>query len=169
MSRAFLALGSNVPPRLTFLRRAIAKIREIGEIQHIAALYESEPFGVRQQPGFLNSAIDIETQLSPEDLLKAVKSIEEKTGRKQRFRWGPREIDIDIIFYGQQLVNLPDLQIPHPDYRQRRFVLQPLCDIAADVVAPDARQTLHQLLENCPDTALLRHLQTNWTTNGTEL
>ena len=87
MSRAFLALGSNVPPRLTFLRRAIAKIREIGEIQHIAALYESEPFGVRQQPGFLNSAIEIDTQLSPEDLLKAVKSIEQKTGRKQRFRW----------------------------------------------------------------------------------
>lgn len=164
MSSAFLTLGGNVAPRQQYLRKALQALQEITIITSIAPLYESEAYGERDQPAFLNSAVLLQTDASPRELLAILKEIEAKIGRKQRYRWGPREIDLDIIFYDQQIVSEHALQIPHPDFRNRRFVLQPLVDLNPDFSAPDTHQTLQQLLDACPDQSQLRLINANWYT-----
>lgn len=158
----FIALGSNVEPRQLFLIQAIDRLKTIGNIVKIAPLYESEAYGETEQQAFLNSAILLETALTPQALLASLKRIEKILGRQKRYRWGPREIDLDIIFYDQQIVSQNDLEIPHPDYRNRRFVLQPLVDLNAHFVAPDSKKTLFQLLKECHDETRIQQLKLEW-------
>jgi 2-amino-4-hydroxy-6-hydroxymethyldihydropteridine diphosphokinase len=125
----------------------------LGEKVHFlvrASLYQSRAVGYTDQPDFLNTVVKGETQLTPEELLIFVKQIEQQLGRVERFRWGPREIDVDIIFYGDKLINQPDLTIPHPRFRNRDFVLQPLCELGAAIVDPATGLTCRQLLERLP-------------------
>jgi len=112
----------------------------------LSSFYETAPVGVTEQPSFLNLAAVFETELAPEALLKNLKKIEKDLGRKKRYRWGPREIDLDILLYGDQVLETPSLVIPHPEMHNRAFVLTPACDICANWVHPVLKESLHALL-----------------------
>ena len=162
MTPAFVALGSNVEPRLKYLTSAVVQLRRLGTVSKIAPLYESRAYGVRNQPDFLNSACILITNFLPLDLLKALKDIEEKLGRKRRFPWGPREIDLDIIFYGDKVIDEDELVVPHPEFRERRFVLLPLAEIETDYVPPGESRNLTELLRDCKDETPVRLEKDNW-------
>ncbi len=129
--RAYLALGSNVGERQANLKQALQALhaRPGIAVKAVSAVYETDPVGFVDQPAFLNMAAVIETSLSPLALLEAILQIEAGLGRVRTIRWGPRVIDIDILLYGQERVNQPDLQIPHPAMLERAFVLVPLRDV----------------------------------------
>jgi 2-amino-4-hydroxy-6-hydroxymethyldihydropteridine diphosphokinase len=131
MALVYLSLGSNVGDRAVVLRRAIAGLPAAtrGRVLRVSRLYETAPWGVRNQPPFLNLALALDTPLAPLDLLAALKEMEAAAGRTAGPRWGPRPLDIDILLYDQLVQNDPALIIPHPRLRERRFVLQPLADI----------------------------------------
>ncbi len=162
MILAFIALGSNVEPRLKYLTLAVDQLQFLGEIKRIAPLYHSSAYGVENQADFFNSACILGTNLLPLDLLKSLKDIEEKLGRKERFRWGPREIDLDIIFYGNEIIKEEGLVIPHPDYKNRRFVLLPISDMDPDLIPPDDNKNVKQLLDHCQDKTQIKLEMTNW-------
>ena len=131
MALVYLSLGSNVGDRAAVLRRAIAGLPAAtrGRVLRVSRLYETAPWGVRNQPSFFNLALALDTPLAPRDLLTALKEMEAAAGRTAGPRWGPRPLDIDILLYDQLVQNDPALIIPHPHLRERRFVLQPLADI----------------------------------------
>lgn len=162
MIPVFIALGSNIEPRLQYLSSAIDQLQTLGKVKKIAPLYRSSAYGVKEQSYFLNSACILSTNFLPLDLLKALKDIEGKIGRKERFHWGPREIDLDIIFYSNETVEEEELVIPHPDYKNRRFVLQPLADMEADYSPPGETKNLSQLLDECQDKTHIKLETKNW-------
>jgi 2-amino-4-hydroxy-6-hydroxymethyldihydropteridine diphosphokinase len=162
MNPVFIALGSNIEPRLQYLSSAIDQFQSLGTVKKIAPLYRSSAYGVKEQSYFFNSACLLNTNFLPLDLLKALKDIERKIGRKERFHWGPREIDLDIIFYNDKIVQEESLVIPHPDYKNRRFVLQPLADMEADYSPPGEIRNLRQLLLDCPDNTHIKLEKKNW-------
>lgn len=133
---ALLGLGSNVGDRRAYLRRAIGLLREHGvAVEQVSSLYETEPMDYTEQPLFLNAAVRVETDLEPEALLRAAKDVERELGRQRRFRSGPREIDIDILTYGDRQVTSERLTIPHPRMRERGFVQAPLAELAGGEVS----------------------------------
>ena len=148
---AYLGLGSNVGDRLAALTEALALLDATPEMQLVScsSVYETEPWGVTEQPAFLNLAAGFETPLSPTDLLAAVKSVEQAVGRTETYRWGPRVIDVDILLYGDEVVNSaePDLQIPHARLRERAFALAPLAEIAPHLSVPPDSVSIRRLLE----------------------
>lgn len=150
MTKVFLALGSNVGDVRQSIDQAIQLLSERLAMVRRAPLYVSKAVGYTDQADFINTAISGETNLSPDELFAFVKQIEEQVGRVKRFQNGPREIDIDIIFYGDALVDKPDLIIPHPRFAERDFVLQPLQDIDPDFVDPRSKQTIKRLLSDFP-------------------
>ncbi len=162
MIRVLLGLGSNVAPRKNYLRCAIKKLGDIGGILQVAPLYENPPYGVSDQGPFFNTAIELSCELPPGKLLKEIKKIERSCGRQRRFRWGPREIDIDIVFYDERIVKLKRLTVPHEDFHNRPFVLQPLVDIAPDFIPPESKKTLREFLRECPNASKLTLLSENW-------
>ncbi len=166
MTAAYIALGSNLEPREYYMQQAVRQLGNLGKILKIGRLYESDPYGLTEQPAFLNSAVILETDVPPRELLPALKAIEQRLGRRKRQRWGPREIDLDIIFYGDMVVQDENLHIPHYDYRNRRFVLQPLADLEPDFIAPDSGRPLRQILQDCPDQTRLMLYKTEWAING---
>jgi 2-amino-4-hydroxy-6-hydroxymethyldihydropteridine diphosphokinase len=134
--RVFIGLGTNLGADLDRnLRAAIEALRRLPESQvvRVSSFMSSAPWGVTDQPRFLNAVAEIRTQLEPLPLLQALKTLETELGRLPTYRWGPRVIDFDIILYGSRVVDLPVLQIPHPHYREREFVLRPLAEIAPEL------------------------------------
>ena len=147
MATIYLALGSNVGNSKGYIEQAIELLgASVNNIQR-AHLYSSKAVGYTYQADFLNTAVSGQTGLSPEALLAFVKQIEQEVGRVERFRWGPREIDIDIIFYDDLKLESPELTIPHPAFRNRDFVLRPLKDLNPLMVDPVTGQTIAQLLD----------------------
>ena len=146
----YLALGTNLGSRRENLRQALQGLPPQVEITAISRLYETEPAYILDQPTFLNLAVKGETGLSPTDLLAYVKQLEEEIGREKSIRFGPRQIDVDIIFYDDLSLDLPDLQIPHPRLAERAFVLRPLLDIAAEVTHPVLNRTVAELAAQLP-------------------
>lgn len=146
----FLLLGSNVGDRHAHLHaaRKLIDLKAGQELFH-SEEYETAPWGRTDQPFFLNQALQIETDLSPLDLLHALKAIEKEVGRTDTERWGPRVIDIDILFYGSDIVELPELRVPHPYLPERRFALEPLAELAADFVHPVLHLSVKEMLERC--------------------
>ena len=154
----FLALGSNLGNRMSHLQGAITKLSDHADIQvdQQSGIYETEPMYVKEQDPFLNMVVVGSTILNPSDLLTEVKKIEKALGRKERKKNGPREIDIDIIFYGDQIVARSGLQIPHPSLEERKFVLLPLNDLAPGFISPAHDKSISQLLRECPDDSYIR-------------
>ncbi|MGD8583769.1 MAG: dihydropteroate synthase [Chloroflexota bacterium] len=146
-SRVYLALGANLGRRRETLQRAVNALGEFTAVEAISPIYETEPWGVVDQPAFLNLCLAARTQLSPAELLSAVKSIEKRLGREEGQRWGPRLIDIDIILFGDRIYEDSRITIPHPRFHERAFVLVPLADIASEMVDPGSGKTITQLLQ----------------------
>jgi 2-amino-4-hydroxy-6-hydroxymethyldihydropteridine diphosphokinase len=142
----FLALGTNLGEREANLAQARKEISSVSSIQKVSSIYETPPWGVIDQPAFLNQVLAAETSLSPVELLAAVKEIESKMGRVPSVRYGPRLIDIDILLYGNTVLNTPTLTRPHPRMAERAFVLVPLLEIAPDLVSPVSGERLADLL-----------------------
>jgi len=156
MARVYLGLGSNLGDRAANLHEAIRRLSDRVTIQQVSSLYETEPWGLADQPKFLNAACGGETSLSPHELLEFTQSIERDMGRVPTTRWGPRLIDIDILLYGDTLLDTPDLTIPHPRLTERAFVLVPLAEIAAEVIHPGNGLSMRDLLARCGDTHTVR-------------
>ncbi|MGH1362468.1 MAG: 2-amino-4-hydroxy-6-hydroxymethyldihydropteridine diphosphokinase [Calditrichia bacterium] len=162
MNLALLALGSNRSPRETFLEHAVDEIQNLGSVTAIASLYESEPYGEAAQPQFLNTALALETELQPRRLLSELKAIEKRVGRRKSYRWGPREIDIDIIFFDDLMITSRMLTIPHVDYHNRAFVLKPLTEMCPDFVCIDTQRTIANMYADCPNRTSLNLYKAHW-------
>lgn len=146
MVEAYIALGSNVGDREANIKKAFEALKERIKIVKASSLYETKPMYIEDQGGFLNCATEVETDLTPKELLKFLKSIEQKLGRKTLERNGPRIIDLDILFYGDQILKENDLQVPHPKIGERPFVLVPLAEIAPNFIHPVNKKTIADML-----------------------
>lgn len=152
MQEVYLLLGSNMGNRAENLSKAISLIgQQCGNVFAQSHLYETAAWGNTEQQSFYNQGIGVHTTLLPEDLLITIKEIEKEVGRIETIHWGPRVIDIDIILYGQEVVDLPQLKIPHPYMHERRFTLTPLAEIAPNALHPVFNKTVSELLEECAD------------------
>jgi 2-amino-4-hydroxy-6-hydroxymethyldihydropteridine diphosphokinase len=153
----YLSLGSNVGDRAKNLQGAIAALGKSGvQVVRVSSLYETEPVDYLDQPWFLNCAVEAETQLAALDLLHAVRGIEAQMGSKKPIAKGPRLIDIDILLYSSEVIDTPELQVPHPRMHLRRFVLEPLAEIAPNVQHPVSRLSISELLTRRPDKSAVR-------------
>ena len=141
----YLALGTNLGDRPANLRAAIKALPPSIVHRQSSSVYETPPWGVEDQPAFLNMAIKCETILEPEALLNHLKQLEVQLGRLQSFRWGPRLIDLDILFYDELILNTGQLMIPHPRLHERAFVLVPLAEIAPDLIHPVLKKSVKEL------------------------
>ena len=147
----YLSLGSNLGDREKYLREAISRLGELGLIRQVSAFYETQPVEVKgEQPWFLNCALAMETELMPLEFLSRMLAVEKSMGRIRTEPKGPRTIDIDIVFFGNDVLDTPELTIPHPAMHQRRFVLEPLAEIAPAFVHPVLKQTVRELLDSLP-------------------
>ena len=154
LAQVYLALGSNQGDRHGNLIAAIDGLRARARLIDLSAVYETEPWGVVDQPHFLNAACAIETDLPPRDVLPLLKSIEIDLGRQPSVRYGPRTIDLDLLLYGDAVVDEPDLSVPHPRLAERAFVLAPLSEIAPDVVHPILHLSVRDLLARVDTTGV---------------
>lgn len=147
LTRIYLALGSNLGDRLDYFQRALDATGSVAVVERVAPIYETEPWGIIDQPRFLNTVVEAKTHLEPLELLMILKAIEMTLGRKSTVRNGPRVIDLDILVYGSQQVSLPQLEIPHPRLAERAFVLAPLAGLAPDLKPPGWKLSVQQKLE----------------------
>lgn len=152
MNYAYLLTGGNIGNRLKSLESALRNIEtEAGHVLKKSSLYETAAWGVTDQAPFLNQVLFVSTLLDASELLQTLLKIELDSGRKRTQKMGPRTIDIDILFYNNEIISLPDLTIPHPQIANRRFVLAPLNEIAADFVHPVLHKNISELSDTCSD------------------
>jgi 2-amino-4-hydroxy-6-hydroxymethyldihydropteridine diphosphokinase len=154
----YLLLGSNLGDREEVINKAIDLINDkIGKVVCKSSMYETEPWGKTDQPGFLNLALQVQTDANAITVLHTALEIEKQLGRVRLERWGSRIIDIDIIFFNQEVIHIKEeLTIPHPEMQNRKFVLEPLCEIAADFKHPVLNQTIRELYETLTDNAVVK-------------
>jgi len=146
----YLSLGSNIGDRAANLREAIARVGELGEVTATSSFYETEPVDFLAQPWFLNCAVAVSTDKLPRQFLGALQKIEQEMGRKRAQPKGPRVIDLDILMFGSAVVDTSQLVIPHPAMHERRFVLEPLAEIAAEARHPVFKRTVRELRDALP-------------------
>jgi 2-amino-4-hydroxy-6-hydroxymethyldihydropteridine diphosphokinase len=154
----YLSLGSNLGNREQNLRLAIDRLAPLGKVGAISSLYETEPMELTAQPWFLNCAVELETEMKPQELLEAVLNIEQELGRIRSAAMpkGPRIVDIDILLFSDRIVRRPDLTIPHPAMQERRFVLEPLSEIAPQALHPVLRKPVRELRDALPGGPVVR-------------
>jgi 2-amino-4-hydroxy-6-hydroxymethyldihydropteridine diphosphokinase len=160
MVQVFIGLGSNLGDRMYYLHQALVEIansRQI-RIKKYSSIYETEPVGKKEQPQFLNMVAELESTLLPQDLLRRLKEIENTLGRTHTEHWGPREIDLDILYYGSEVFNDEKLKLPHPEIANRRFVLVPMEEIARKFLDPTEHLSMKELLRRCSDTRTVRKI-----------
>jgi 2-amino-4-hydroxy-6-hydroxymethyldihydropteridine diphosphokinase len=150
MRKVYVGLGSNLGNRKKYLVSAIARIDSCREICVVnkSSFYETKPVGGPSQPDYVNCVIELDTETEPQSLLEEFKGIELELGRKPGTRWGPRVIDIDILLYGNKVINDSNLKVPHESMHKRIFVLEPLCEISPDFKHPVLRKTIFELLKD---------------------
>jgi 2-amino-4-hydroxy-6-hydroxymethyldihydropteridine diphosphokinase len=156
MMEVFILAGSNLGDRKANLEFALASLAKEGTVLKASSCYETEPVGFKDQPWFLNQAIELETMLAPTELLMFCQKIESSCGRVRTFPNAPRILDLDILLYGNIAINRENLIIPHPRLAERRFALAPLAEIASEFVHPVLGKSIRSLLETCPDLCEVR-------------
>jgi 2-amino-4-hydroxy-6-hydroxymethyldihydropteridine diphosphokinase len=154
----YLSLGSNVGDREVYLRDAISRLESAGKVVAVSSFYETEPVEVTDQAWFLNCALALETAQTPEELMASLLQIEQKMGRQRTQKKGPRTIDLDILLFGDTKITSNQLTIPHPAMQDRRFVLEPLAEIAENIQHPVLKKTIRDLLGNLPPGQATRKL-----------
>ncbi|HYA11519.1 MAG TPA: 2-amino-4-hydroxy-6-hydroxymethyldihydropteridine diphosphokinase [Thermodesulfovibrionales bacterium] len=148
MAIAYIGIGSNLGNRQKNCLRAIELLEKKDiTVKKRSSMYETEPWGVKDQPQFINMALEVETELEPHELLKILKDVEREVGRGVTFKWGPRMIDLDILLFNDLFLREDNLQIPHPLMHERDFVLKPLCEIAPDRIHPLLKVSMCDLLK----------------------
>ncbi len=149
LSTAYISIGSNLGDRLEYTREAIRKLKQSKgiEIRKASSVYETQPTEYKDQPWFLNMVLEFETPLEPLNLLELLLGIENQMGRERNRKWGPRNIDLDLLLHDELVINSDKLTLPHPRMHQRRFVLVPLAEIAPKVVHPSLKKSVERLLE----------------------
>lgn len=144
----FIALGTNLGDKENNLKTALLLLDKKGvQVCRVSDFISTKPYGVTDQPDFLNAVAEIKTDKPPMELLQTLLQIEREMGRKRLRHWGERNIDLDLLLYDDQIIDLPDLKVPHPDMQNRDFVLRPLMQIAPDALHPVLQKTIHQLWE----------------------
>ena len=155
----FLLLGSNLGDRISNLEIARERIVvAIGQIIKCSSVYSTAPWGIANQPDFYNQVIQLSTALNPNEVLKSALAIEEEMGRIRIVKWGPRLIDIDLLFYNQEIIESAELTLPHPGIPNRNFTLYPLVEIAPDFYHPVLNKPLTTILQECDDTSTVEKL-----------
>jgi 2-amino-4-hydroxy-6-hydroxymethyldihydropteridine diphosphokinase len=162
--KAFIGLGSNLGDREANIRQALQFLEQLPETTIVrgSSLYDTEPVGVSDQPNFLNGVVQIETHLAPRQLLWNLMLIERRLGRVRTQQWGPRVIDLDLLLYGEEVVDEDDLQVPHPLMTQRSFVMVPLVEIEPLLVHPVTNQTMLSILQRLGADPLVKHGSRLW-------
>jgi len=155
----YLSLGSNVGDRDRNLRKAIRALAGAGQVKAVSSFYETEPVDFVDQAWFLNCAVAMESVMSPERMMAELLRVERKMGRERIHRKGPRTLDIDILMFGERIVDSPDLKIPHPAMHRRRFVLAPLAEIAPEARHPVMKKTVRELLAELPERQAVRKVR----------
>ena len=147
---AYIGIGSNIGDKTAHCEKAITKILQVDRHRLLlkSSLYKTQPLGYAAQDWFVNGVIKIETDLEPHGLLQTLKTIESQLGRTETFRWGPRTIDLDILFFNDEEIHSEELDIPHPLIQERQFVLVPLAEIDRNLIHPVFKKTIQDLLQN---------------------
>ncbi|WP_114778707.1 2-amino-4-hydroxy-6-hydroxymethyldihydropteridine diphosphokinase [Botryobacter ruber] len=159
MPELYLLLGGNLGDRISYLDQARKKIATaVGPVMRSSGLYETAAWGKTDQPAFLNQVLEVQTEQSPEQVLQIINAIEHDLGRIRAEHWGSRVIDIDILFYDDLVLQTQRLTIPHPQLHLRRFTLQPLAEIAPDLLHPLLQKNIRELLQECPDKLEVREV-----------
>jgi 2-amino-4-hydroxy-6-hydroxymethyldihydropteridine diphosphokinase len=148
VTRAYVGIGSNLGDREFLVRKAVAMLRDLPRtsVIRVSSLYDTDPVGDVDQPAFLNAVAWVETDLSPRELLWHLHLAEQRMGRVRAQRWGPRSIDLDLLFHGDATVDEPDLQVPHPEAHRRAFVLLPLQELDPDFVHPVTKEPIRKMI-----------------------
>ncbi len=157
----YLSLGSNVGDRDANLRSAIDRLRALGELVLVSSFYETEPVEFTAQPWFLNCVVKLNTEKMPKQLLAGILDVEQQMGRRRTQKKGPRTIDIDLLLFGNSIIETKGLTVPHPAMHERRFVLEPLVEIASDVRHPVFKRTIRELRDALPTGQAVRKLIKN--------
>lgn len=149
----YVGLGSNLGDREKLLNQAIARIGEnpLITISRVSSVFETEPWGREDQPEFLNQVIEINTEMQPQQLLEFLQQVEKTLGRERRERWTARSMDLDLLIFGDRIIDSKQLTLPHPELRNRRFVLEPLAELAPELKVPKTGKTVSELLALCTD------------------
>jgi len=155
----YLSLGSNIGDRAANLNSAIERLGALGTIEKISSFYETEPVEFTAQPWFLNIAVKLDTEKMPKQLLAGILDIEQQMGRRRTQKKGPRAIDIDILLFGNSIIDTKGLTVPHPAMHERRFVLEPLAEIAPEVRHPVFKRTLSELRDALPPGQAVRKVK----------
>jgi 2-amino-4-hydroxy-6-hydroxymethyldihydropteridine diphosphokinase len=145
MTDVYIGIGTNIEPRFERMEQAVNELRSLSSVMVVSSIYETSPVGVTEQSHFLNAVVMLQTVLEPDELLEELRDMELSLGRQHRERWHQREIDFDILFFGNEIVNHDGLQIPHPRLQERKFVLEPLTEIAPTLVHPVLGKTIEEL------------------------
>ena len=151
MNEVYLLLGSNEGDRMQWMKQAIDLLSAHGTIAKQSSVYETAAWGIEEQPSFLNMVVLLKTDLTAIRLLSEIHDIEKKLGRQREVKWGQRTLDIDILLYNDEQIELPGLLVPHPFLHLRRFTLVPLAELIPNKMHPSLRRTISELLQDCPD------------------